>query len=160
MGTSVFRVPLQIISVFTLTHPKTFYTGLCKCMWHIFTLALCKCKTFGRVSGNDLHLHYIYTLYIRLLTLTHTTLVWTFKLVLCWYLIFHKILMVGSLRYYFKTMAITKTIFVLVIRFLTFQKLYEQCFTKQLCPFSKEMMFSCDSYKLKSFSRFRVGFQI
>jgi len=37
----------------------------------------CICKNFGHVSVNDLHLHWIYTLYIQLLTLTCTTLVWT-----------------------------------------------------------------------------------
>jgi hypothetical protein len=51
------KVILQIILVFTLTRPKTFMQG--------------------HVSINNLHLHYIYMLYIWLLTLTHTTLVWT-----------------------------------------------------------------------------------
>jgi hypothetical protein len=91
-------VTLQIILVFTfsLTHPKTF-TGPCKCIWKIFTLALCKCKNIyihsnrisvsvknlDMLSVNHLHLHGIYMPYIWLLTLTHTTLegtslVWLF----------------------------------------------------------------------------------
>jgi hypothetical protein len=86
-------VALQIILTFTFTptHPQTFYRGLglCECIWQIFKLALCKCKKyiytlqqdkrkcekFGRV--NDLHLHWIYTPYIWLLTLTGITLVLT-----------------------------------------------------------------------------------
>ncbi len=47
--------------------PQNICTRLCKC----------KCKKFGHVSVNDLHLHEIYTPYIWLLTLTRTTLVKT-----------------------------------------------------------------------------------
>jgi hypothetical protein len=58
-------------------------------MWQIFTLASCKCekkktlqhdkckcKTFGHVSVNDLHLQWIYMSYILLLIFTCTTLVY------------------------------------------------------------------------------------
>jgi hypothetical protein len=58
-------VTLQIILVFTLTFPKTFTWG------HVSVIK------FGCVSVNDLHLHWIYTLYIWLLTFIRTTLVWT-----------------------------------------------------------------------------------
>jgi hypothetical protein len=51
------RVTLQIILVFTFTHPKTF--------------------TQGCVSVCDKYLYWIYMSYIRLLTLTRTTLVGT-----------------------------------------------------------------------------------
>ncbi len=43
------------------------YTWLCKCVWQIFTLV-------RHIS--DLHLHKSYMPYIRLLTLTRTTLIW------------------------------------------------------------------------------------
>ncbi len=62
--------------------PQNIYTRSCKCIWEIFTLVLCKCKTnmyihCNMISVSDLHLHWIYTLYIQLLTVTCTTLVWT-----------------------------------------------------------------------------------
>jgi len=50
------KVTLQIILVFTLTLPKTFTRG------HVSVIK------FGCVSVNDLYLHWIYTLYIWLLT--------------------------------------------------------------------------------------------
>jgi hypothetical protein len=74
-------VTLQIILVFTLTCPKTFKGGSHKCIWQKFTLASCKCKNiyiytqkqdkckckkFGRVSVNDLHLHWVCTGYWHL----------------------------------------------------------------------------------------------
>jgi hypothetical protein len=37
-----------------------------------YTCQLCKCKKFGSISVNDLHLHRIYTPYIWPLTLTGT----------------------------------------------------------------------------------------
>jgi hypothetical protein len=43
---------------------QNIYTGPCKCIWQIFTLALCKCEKFEHLGVNDLHLHEIYTLYI------------------------------------------------------------------------------------------------
>jgi hypothetical protein len=56
---------------------------------YIYILQQDKCKIFGCVSVNDLHLHWTYTLYIRLLTFTSTALVrtldlymWTKKLLL------------------------------------------------------------------------------
>jgi hypothetical protein len=72
--------------------PQNIYIESCKCIWQIFTSALCnskkiiytlqqdkcKCKIFGHVNVNDLHLHWIYPPYIRLLTFTHTTLVCTY----------------------------------------------------------------------------------
>ncbi len=71
------RVTLQIILVFILTRPQNIYTRPCHCIWKIFTRALCKiiyiytlqqdkckCKKFGRVSVNDLHIHEIYMQYI------------------------------------------------------------------------------------------------
>jgi len=62
---------LQIVLVFTLTHPQNIYKGPCKCIWQIFTLASwkcnkniytlqqnkCKCKKFSLT----LDLHAIYT---------------------------------------------------------------------------------------------------
>jgi hypothetical protein len=44
---------------------------------YIYTLQedKCKCKKIGHVTVNDLHLHWIYALYIWLLTRTCTTLV-------------------------------------------------------------------------------------
>jgi hypothetical protein len=83
------RVTLQIILVFTLTHLKTVTRGcvsICDKYLHwprvsvrknIYTLQQdkCKCKKVGRVTVNDLHLHWIYTSYIQLLTHTCTTLV-------------------------------------------------------------------------------------
>ncbi len=76
-------------SIYTYTS-QNINTGRCKCMWQIFTLASCKCNKniyihcnrisvikVGRVNVNDLHLLWIYTPYIWLLTLTHTTLVQT-----------------------------------------------------------------------------------
>jgi hypothetical protein len=58
-------VTLQIILVFTLTLPKTFTWG------HVSVIK------FECVSVNDLHLHWIYMLYIWLLTFIRITLVWT-----------------------------------------------------------------------------------
>ncbi len=69
--------------------PQNIFMGPCKYTWQIFTLASCKCKiyiytlqlgkckceNFGHVSVNDLPLQGIYTSYIRLLTLTSTTIV-------------------------------------------------------------------------------------
>ncbi len=53
---------LQITLVYTFTYTsENIYIGPCKCIWQIFTLASCKCKTFGHVSVNDLHLHGIYS---------------------------------------------------------------------------------------------------
>jgi len=69
--------------------PQNIYMRPCKCIWqilrwlcvNIFKLIIwqqymCKCKKFGHVNINDLHLHKIYTLYIRLLTLTLIRGVW------------------------------------------------------------------------------------
>jgi hypothetical protein len=69
--------------------PQNMYTCPCQCIWQIFALVLCKCKKylytqlhdkckckkFGHVNVNDLP--DIYTPYIQLLTLIHTTLVTT-----------------------------------------------------------------------------------
>jgi hypothetical protein len=82
------RVIVQIILVFTLTLPKTLTQGHVSVCDKYFTLASCKCIEkyrhcnrisvsmikFGRVIVNDLHLHWIYTPYIWLMTLTRTTL--------------------------------------------------------------------------------------
>jgi hypothetical protein len=71
------RLTLQIILVFTLTLPKTFTRGcvsVCDKYLHGPHVSVIK---FGRVSANDLHLHWIYTPNIWLLTLTRTTLVTT-----------------------------------------------------------------------------------
>jgi hypothetical protein len=88
------RVTLQTILVFTLTltRSKTFkrdrvsvfdkylhWPSVSVSVKNIYTLQQdkCKCKKFGHVSVNDLHLHCIYTPYIWLLTCTCTTLVCT-----------------------------------------------------------------------------------
>ncbi len=82
------RVTLQIILLFTPTRLRNIYTGHVSVFdkylhWPrlsvkiIYTLQQdkCKCKKIGCVSVNDLHLHWICTPYIWLLTLTRTTLV-------------------------------------------------------------------------------------
>jgi len=38
-------------SIYTYTS-QNIYTGLCKCMWQIFTLALCKCKVIDPLKRN------------------------------------------------------------------------------------------------------------
>jgi hypothetical protein len=71
---------------------QNIYMGLCKCIWQIFTLAsckcknnnihannMCKCKKFGNLSVNDLHLHGIFTLYIWLLRHTQHWSKWIFS---------------------------------------------------------------------------------
>ncbi len=54
------RGTLQIILVFTLTRPKTFTQGHVSILDKYLCCPLCKCKKFGHVSVNDLHLHWIY----------------------------------------------------------------------------------------------------
>jgi hypothetical protein len=82
------RVTLQIILVFTLTFTCTSCVSVFDKYLHwpsisvniyIYTLQQdkCKCKKFGHVGVNDLHLHWIYTPYIQLLTFTHTTMLWS-----------------------------------------------------------------------------------
>lgn len=53
------------------------YVGLLKILFFFYTRQQykCKCKKLKYVNRNDLFLHNIYTPYIRLLTLTYTTLV-------------------------------------------------------------------------------------
>jgi hypothetical protein len=76
---------LQIILVFTFTGSRV---SVCDKYLHwprvsvkiyIYTLRQdkCKCKKIWCVS-DDLHLHWIYTPYIWLLTLTHTTLLFSY----------------------------------------------------------------------------------
>ncbi len=71
--------------------PQNMYTGPCKCIWQIFAVVLCKCKCkiylytqqqdkceckmFEHINVNDLL--EIYTPYILLLALIHTSLVTT-----------------------------------------------------------------------------------
>jgi hypothetical protein len=63
----------------------------CKCIWQICTLVKCICKKLcthqqckckykkvKHINVNHLHFHKTYMQYIRLLTLTHTTLVFTY----------------------------------------------------------------------------------
>jgi hypothetical protein len=83
------RMTSQIILIFTLNTPQNIYIRSCKCIWQMLTLPShkckiyiytlqqdkCKCKEFGHISVNNLHLHWIYMLYISLLIVIHTTLV-------------------------------------------------------------------------------------
>jgi hypothetical protein len=75
------KVTLQIILVLTITCPKTFTRGhvnVCDKYLHWPHVSL-NVKNiyihYNKINVSDLHLHWIYTLYIWLLTLTHTTLI-------------------------------------------------------------------------------------
>ncbi len=75
------RVTLQMILVFTLTHPKTFTKGhvsVCDkyLHWpHVSVKNIYIPSNRISVSVNDLHLYWIHTSYVWLLTLTRKTLI-------------------------------------------------------------------------------------
>jgi hypothetical protein len=95
------RQRVQVILVFTLSHPKHLHRE-CKCIWHIFTLASCKCKIkyihCNRISVNKKNLEVckrkwftltldLHVIYIAIDTYMHNTgfNIWIGVLVQHWY---------------------------------------------------------------------------